>query len=439
LIFKQLKQKLHPSTFAPAIFLFASWLFLLFIDHRFWESMLLNHNSFHNSAFVMALICIYLFLKYLDAKSWKILIGILILSMLSGACDRLFFICFSIPASLVVMVLYFLHKDWKVLTKLLATIAVGTALAIALWIFFRNNPYFSLTAAYGEMTLENIRSSWAIFSNQMYGYLTTPSFILVLTYLSVFSYMATLFFVFKKTFNLIKEKNSAYKLFAFQLFVLFFTPIVLATPILTGSYGGFDTLRYNYFPYLLLPFNFVVLISNGLNKNRLLRITLNTTLSLLMVGYLLIHYPIGKFGKGLEHFFNFCPEKAKTIDSYFSDDETFKYGVTDDYWTARQVTMFSKKRLRLYCVHDTGIPWLHVSNKYWFTDNEKGKYAHCEFTFLLWTKEKEIPKFTQTTNPDLQPVEIGKWYLYHVAPYRFTNQDNRLQPILIDSVSHRKE
>ena len=436
LIFKQLKPVSHPSTFVPAIFLFASYLFLYFIDNRVWESMLLNHNSYHNSPFIMALICIYLFLKYLDSKSWKTLIATLVLSILSGACDRLFFICFSIPVFLAVVILYFRNKDWKTLTKFLTTIALGAILAIALWIFFKNNPYFSLTKAYGECTLQSIRSSWEIFSTQYYGYLTKPSFILVLTYLSLFSYIATIIYVLRKTLQLniqIKDKKCVDKMFVFQLFVFFFTPIVLLAPVFAGSYGGFDTMRYNYFPYFLLPFNAVVLANNWLNKNKRLRIILNAVLSMLIVGYLLINYPVREFGKGLENFFNFYPEKAKIIDNYFSDDETFKYGITDDYWAARQITMFSKKGIRLYSAFDGGDPWLHAANKNWFTDHDIGKHAHCLFSFLLWTKEKDTPVFFKENN-DLQPVELDNWYLYYVKPYRFIMPGYRfkIDPVLID-------
>ena len=439
LIFKQLKPDSRPSTFVPAIFLFASYLFIYFIDNMVWESMLLNHNSYHNSPFIMALLCIYLFLKYLDTKSWKALIVIFVLSILSGACDRLFFICFSIPVSFVVVILCFFNKDWKILTKSLATIVLGAALAIALWIFFKNNPYFSLTTAYGEFTLQSISSSWKIFSRQLFHYLSTPSFILVLTWLSIFSYITAVIYVFKKASTPIKESKYIDKMFVFQLFVTFFTPIVLFAPVLTGSYGGLDTMRYNYFPYFLLPFNAVMLLSNWLNKNKSFRIIINATLSTLIISYLLIHYPVREFGKGLERFFNFYPEKTRIIDGYFADDETFKYGITDDYWTARQTTMFSKKGIRLYCTFDGGDPWLHASNKHWFTDNDKGKYAHCQFTFLLWTKEKEIPAFFKENN-DIQPIEAGTWCLYHVAPYRYIMPGYRfkIEPVLIDTSSNSK-
>jgi len=436
LIFKQVKPNLQPSTFVPAIFLFSSFLFLLFIDRNGWMSSLLNHNSFHNSAFIMSLLCVYLFCKYLNTKSQKTLISILVLSVLSGACDKLFFICFTIPVALAVVVLYFFNKEWKVSVKILVALAIGVIGAVVLWIFFKNNPYFSLTRPYGNITSKYIQDSWSAFSKQMYGYLTKFSFVMMITYLSLLSYVVVSVHVFIKTYKLIKEKKRANAFFAFELYVLFFTPIVLFAPILAGSYDDITSLRYSYFPYILLPFNLVVLISSWLNKNKLFRFILNTTFSFLMIGYLLIHFPVQEFGKGMNRFFNFYPEKARIIDDYFSENETLKYGITNEYWTARQVTMFSKKEVRLYCTFAGGDPWLHVANKHWFTDNDKGKHAHCEFTFLLWSKEKEIPDFFKTTNPDIQPTDLGQWNLYHVAPYRFIIPGVRfkIDPILIDSL-----
>jgi hypothetical protein len=353
--------------------------------------------------------------------------------MLSGACDKLFFVCFTIPVSLIIIVLYFFNKDWKLLTKFLVTLAIGTTLAIVVWILFKNNPYFSLTKPYGDITSAYIQDSWLVFSQQMYGYLTTPSFIFVLTYLSILSYIATVIYIFRKTCKLVKKKKDVNTMFAFELFVLFFVPIVFVTPILSGSYDNVASLRYNYFPYLLLPFNLVILASNYLNNNKLLRIVANVVLSFLITGYLLVHFPVQEFGKGLKHFFNFYPERAKIMDDCFLDNTTFKYGVTDDYWLARQATMFSKKKIRLYCVFAGGDPWLHAANKYWFTDNDKGKHAHCEFTFFVWSKEKEIPNFFQTENQVIHSIDLDKWNLYQVAPYRYITPGIRfkVEPVLI--------
>ena len=431
LIFKQLKPKFSSSIFALAIFLFSSFLFILFIDWNVWFSSLLLHNAFHNSAFILSLICVILFLKYLNHKSGKTLIAICTLTIVGGACDKLFFIYFSIPISLVIIVLYFFNKDWKTLAKFLITLALGTILAILLWLLFKNNPYFSLTKPYGEFTLFHIKDSWVTFSKQMYGYLTKLSFISVLTYLSLLTYFAVVIYVFVKTSGIVKKRKSIDNMCVFQLFVLFFTPIVIFTPVLAGSYDNVASLRYNYFPYILLPFNVVVLLSNCLDKNKLFKIILNTTLSVLIMGYLFFHFSVMEFGNGLKHFFVFYPEKAKIIEHYFSDDDNFKFGIADDYWAAKQVTMFSKKGLRIYCSWDSGNPWLHASNKYWFTDNDKGRHAHCEFTFFLWSKHKEVPDFFKDNN-DLQPIDLGNWNLYFVAPYRFIESEYRLTPVLIE-------
>jgi len=438
LIFRQIKLNLHLSTFAPAIFLFASLLFLFFID-RSWIASLLNHNAWHNSAFIMSLVCIYLFCKYLNIKSQKLLIAIIVLSMLSGASDKLFFICFTIPASLVIIVLYFFNKDRRMLIKLLIVMAIGTILAIALWIFFKNNPYFSLTKPYGAITPKYIQDSWSVFSEQMHAYLTTFSFVMFLTWFSILSYFAVVVHVFVKIYRLIKEKKSADTLFAFELFVLFFTPIVLFTPILAGSYDNIISLRYNYFPYILLPFNSVVLISNWLDKNKWIRVALNSTFSLLMLGYLLFHFPPKEFNSGLKQFFTCYPERAEIVDNCFTD-ENLKYGITDDYWLARQATMFSKKGVRLHCAFPGGDPWLHVSNKHWFTDNDKGKHAHCEFTFIVWSKDVEVPPFFRE-NSEMQPIDLGDWYLYQIAPYRFIMPGHRfaIDPVLIDTSYNKKK
>jgi hypothetical protein len=159
-----------------------------------------------------------------------------------------------------------------------------------------------------------------------------------------------------------------------------------------------------------------------------------------MIGYLLFNFPLQELGKGLNNFIYCYPERVRIIDSYFPDDEALKYGITDDYWLARQTAMFSKKGVHLYCAFDVGAPWLHVANEYWFTDNNKGKHAHCEFTFLVWTKEKEFPEIFKTMNDSIQPVDLRDWNLYEVKPYRFIIPGTRfgVEPVLIEKSVNQK-
>ena len=436
LIFKIIKPSLDTATFAPAIFLFASYLFLLFIDGEIRETLFINRNSFHNSAFTMGILCIYLFLKYLDTKSWKLLVSILLLSALCGASDKLFFINFTVPVACVVIVLYFVNIERKTLTKFLVFLAIGTLLGIVLWIYFKNNPYFKLTKPPGEISLDYISRSWKVFSKQLSKFLSIPSLRMVITYISLATYIAVIGYIFRNIIKLFRKQKSVDAMFVFQLFVLFFTPIVLLTPVLAGSYTGSDMMRYNYFPYILLPFNAVILLGDWLNSNKLVRLLVNTAFSMLLLGYLLIHFSVRDFAKGLDHYFNFYPEKAMIVDSFFQDDN-LKYGVTNEYWTAKQATMFSKKGVRLYCVKKWGEPWLHVSNKYWFIEHNKGKHAHCEFTFLLWSNDVEVaPIYVELFGIDsIQPIELNDWHLYKVKPYRFIMQGTRfgVEPVIIQT------
>ena len=97
LTFKTVKPNLLPSTFAPAIFLFTSFLFVKFIDHCFWESALLNNNSYHNGAFMMTIVCLLLFFLYLRKESKTAIISLLILMIICIPSDRLFFILLAAP------------------------------------------------------------------------------------------------------------------------------------------------------------------------------------------------------------------------------------------------------------------------------------------------------------------------------------------------------
>jgi hypothetical protein len=94
--------------------------------------------------------------------------------------------------------------------------------------------------------------------------------------------------------------------------------------------------------------------------------------------------------------------------------------------------MFSRKGVHLYCVWDGGFPRDHITNRYWYADNDNVKHAHREFTFLVWKKEDEIPDFFKASNPAVQFVEIEDWRFYQVKPYRCQSD---LHLVLIDTSS----
>jgi len=431
-IFKTINSNLLPATFAPAIFLCTSFLFVLFIDKCFWKSMLINTNSFHNGAFVMTLACLLLFFLYLRKES-KVSIGALIVIVaISAPSDRLFFISFLVPLFLSIIVLYILNFERKKMMKLFLFLLIGGLLGFGLWYFCKHNSIFVIARSYGEITSENIISSWNILWEQMYIYLTDRWIFGFLIILCSITYIGTICYIIS---NLISTKWKTQEkgfVFIFQLFILFFTPVVFFAPVLAGSYGGYDTFRYNLFPFILLPFNSILLISHWLDKNKIARLIVNLIPASLIIVFFAIHLPKHSFIKGFQQYSSFYSAVAQSFDDYFENTDTIIYCVSNDYWLAKKLTFFSKKGIRSYFVFDCGTPWLHATNKHWFIFHDKGKYAHCEFTYIIWEESKELPVFFKNANPDTQPVKIAGYNLYKVVPFRFT-ETNWHEPILINN------
>jgi hypothetical protein len=436
-LFKQIKPNLHPSTFALAIIFFTSFLFIFLIDNDFYISSLINNNAFHNSAFLITVLLLWLVFLFLRKKSNKILIVMGIITIIAAPCDRLFFVCFSVPVFLMAVVLYFLNFEKQLQKRFFIMLLLSTIVAIIVWLIFKNNSVFRITSAYGEMTIKSIVSSWQIFSQQMISYLTTFSIRQILICLSLISYLTCVMFVVYKLIKVKNKKESLTVIVAFEVFVLFFTPIVLFAPILSGSYGGFDTFRYNYFPFLLLPFNIILLMSDFLDKNKMYRILFNAVFCSLVVlfsGYYLRHHTIVK---ELSNFFSFCPAYVIEIDSYFQDTTITQHGICNDYWKAKQITMFTKKNIRVYFTFDDGFPWHHAANINWFYNADDKKRAPSIFTFLFWQTTTQLPDFFKENNPDVRAVVLRDMNLYKVSPYCFESVS--YSPMLVYESTQRQE
>jgi len=56
----------------------------------------------------------------------------------------------------------------------------------------------------------------------------------------------------------------------------------------------------------------------------------------------------------------------------------------------------------------------------------------------LWSSKKELPEIFKTMNDSIHSVELDKWRLYQVKPYRFIIPGTRFQidPVLIDKGSY---
>jgi len=109
-----------------------------------------------------------------------------------------------------------------------------------------------------------------------------------------------------------------------------------------GIYFDYSNIRYNIFVFYLLigstSYIIYVIYSNS-------NIFKYLSISVLLIIYLFsgIKYPITKIYSGIKQNMNYYPEIASIVDT-LSEEKNLKAGLAE-YWTARVVTMFSKKNI----------------------------------------------------------------------------------------------
>lgn len=419
---------LEANIFALSLYLFSFILLFFLTTGSFPLAFIFISNSYHNGMFVMTLICLLLVMKFLKVGSWKYPIWIFALSALCYPCDKLFLISFIIPVILTGTALLFTSYDKKNAIKLIASSIAGLLVGVMLLNILEHNSVFTISRHHGSRKIEQIVYSWNIFYNHIRGYVTETSIRSLMVILSFVTYLWGTYYTLRTFIRIVRKEEGVTLFFIFQLFVFFYSPIVLFAPILNGYYR-IDTIRYNYFPFILLPFNFILLLSPYLRKIKYSNFILNSICSVSMVIFLFWTVSQRDIKTGLKNYFNPYPDNAQILDALFEDDGVARYGITDDYWFAKQATMFSKQNIRIYSVLDNGVAGLHVSNKKWFTGGGKGRYGNPEFTFILWSSEKELPAFFKNENiPYNQRDRIGKYTLYEVQPFIY--QEN-LHPTII--------
>ena len=418
-IFRKISD-ISTAVFSLSIYLFSFFLLYFLIDHDFYYSFLIMSNSYHNGMFVMTLICVLLSIHFLKKESWVTLFFILILSAIAYPCDKLFFVAYNCPLIFSLLVLLIAGYDKRKILKLGITCILGAILGMIILDKLKYNSIFDLTGHHQYINLEAMIASWKMFSSQMKIYLSLKSFTNLTVILSIITYIWTICYCILDFIKIKRSKKEISLLFVFQIFVLFFTPILLLAPIINGNYLGYDVIRYNYFVFIVLLFNLILLINNHIKKRKYLVVGLNCFFSAMLTAYLLWSIYNMDFGHQLNNYFSFYPEQARNFDSQFPTKNTVQYGITDDYWYAKHVTMFSKNNMRLYCTFSDATPYLHVSNKKWYYGGGNWKYSNPQFTFLVWSSDEKLPDFFIEQNTPYISYAIDKdRILYFVSPFSF--------------------
>jgi len=361
------------------------------------------------------------------------LVFIFILSAISLPCDALFIFAYICPTIFTLLVLLISGYNKRKILKLALVCVSGFLLGMVILDKIKFNSIFTITKSPQCLTLEAIMNSWNVFFSQMKAFLSELSFKTLTTLLSIITYIWTIYYCITEFIAIKRRKKEISLFFIFQLFVCFFIPILMLAPILNGSYIDWGIIRYNYYIFILLLFNLIVLANHYVKKQRYLVIGLNSLFSISLSIYLLWNILNMDFTRQLKVFFNCYPQNVSNFDELFTteDDVTYYYGFTCDYWCAKYTTMFSKKNIRIYHGWEDATPRRHVTNENWFFGGGKGKHSNPQFTFLVWDTDKNLPNFFIEQNPPYKSCSIDEnKTLYFVKPFIFDRET--MQPKLLN-------
>lgn len=335
--------------------------FVTLCSNDFGFTFYLLSNSFHTGAFIMAFLCLIISLNYLKSAKRLNLIILFFICTLCILSDRLFIILFSIPIFSIIIFLKDILYRKKIITLLITNIS-GLILGLFIFKSIRSGSYITIPPPHRMMDFNNIIPSYKILKDQMGVYITNLNFQTIIIIGSIISLLIIIFIFFS---NLKKEKPLS--IFTLYCFIsIAYILIVFLTPVLSGSYTGWDIQRYNIYAFYISIINIGVITAYYFNKFHNNKLFLKIIMSIIIVSLAFSSY-IGykQFSiSGLNNYFSFYPERVKCIDE-LSKKEKLSCGVAE-YWTAKYTTMFSKNNVKVYAVHDDLIPYHHVTNSNWF-------------------------------------------------------------------------
>ena len=432
-IFRQISS-IRSSVFSLSVYLFSFFLFYFLVDNDFYYSYLIMSNSYHNGTFFMALICIWLSIKFLKKESWSILAFLFLFSAIAYPCDRLFLAVFILPALFTSIILLITERNKKKICKIGIAYIFGLLLGMVIFDKFTHNSVFHLTQMHQLLNWENIISALNILSTQLKIYLFEISFKSLTITLSILSFIGTVYYCISQFIKIKQRKQEVSLFFIWETFILFFTPIVMLIPVLNGNYLGFDCIRYNYFVFIILLFNLIALLNHFFEKHQRVIMGINGFFAITLTIYLSLSIYRINFVSGFKNYFSTYTDRTHSVDKQFTENKTVIYGITNDYWYAKHVTMFSRNNIRLHATSPDAMPYTHVTNKNWYFSKGNWKYANPQFTFLLWDSDLPLPDFFAKENPTLESCIVNKnKTLYFVKPFIFTLDSN--QALLIKSVT----
>ncbi len=407
------------STVIMMLFLFASA-----INKDFLFTFFLVSNTFHTGAFVMALICLAFTFHYLKYRRNASLVFIFLLSIVAIISDRLFIIMFLAPF-IIISGFYFFSGDRKKFTPLLIVTVVALIAGIISFNLISSSRFIYLAKPHKMLDLSNSWSSFLLLMDQMGTYLGQLNFKTVIIILSLISFLTTVVVVVKDAFLQNERRQELTTIYG--LFSVLFTVFVFGAPVLSGSYTGWDTLRYNIGAFYLSVLNVGFLLYLLSEKYKTHDLTAKWIRYVITVFFVFAGFTIGlRFSaKGVKDYLSYYPEVVKNIDEV-AKQENLKLGV-GSYWLAKYTTMFSKTNLVVHPVFDPIAPYHHITNQNWF-------YADTAvYNFIILNRFGDTEAYKKYFGDNQPEIIEGFARIVKVPPFRF-NPEN-YQPYFVDTTA----
>ncbi len=389
--------------------------------------------SYHLGPFLMSLFVLVLTFRYLRNGQTSCLIYIAILSFVAVISNRFFIVMFILP--LVGFLPFVVRQDSRRRVIKLFSLVAGTgALGILVFNLVKTLNYFHVISTGWKMfQFSQMGSSWQTMRDQHLGYLQAVDFrslILVLSLLSFGCMFVLGVSYFLKILRNIPFRPAERTQASYTLYFCLFFMVVLFTPVINGSYVGPAILRYNIHVFYLAVFNLGFIASfvcSNPARQKIFKSLVGAAMVLCIAFG--VHFMATKgVGKGLDRFINHYPNAARCLDQ-LAEAQGFQYGISA-YWQAKQITMFSKKGVRVYHVyHDTAI-WYHVTNQNWYYQGGKGVHADPEFRFVVLNGLEEEAVLKELGPPAQIHQCPGSLKVYEYPPFEFADPRSRRPSIV---------
>ncbi len=416
-IFKSLMPR-QSTHWYSLIFLLLTFFIMeyLFFSREYYYSFYMLSNAFHTGSFVMAMFCLWISLKYFTKPSTWLLLSLLGISVLCIVSDRLFLIFYTIPAFSTALFFIKPFKS-KVVFLFMGTLLLSAALGLVCFYVLAQGNYVHVDQPHKLMAFSDMAESLRIFSRQMADYLSEFSFKSMTICLSMVAFIAIIVLYFKT------RKNRDRLLSYYILFNIVFSVLVISAPIINGNYTGYDTLRYNIYPFYLMPLNLMVFLAYMVRSKSRLRYGKGIALVVHVLFFIVACRFINT--TFLYRYFSYYPDKVRVLDA-FASGAGLKCGLAG-YWDAKPVTMFSRKGLRLYAVFPDLNYNSHVANTEWFHSNT--------FNYLLLPDPVDTALYQQKFR-SIRILRTGCGFFIVKTP-DFTFPAHGISPVLLDSLNAR--